>query len=290
MKFHSLKNAQYTATFKSIGAELCSFTDLRTGMEYIWQADQRLWARHSPLLFPIVGKLNEDKYKINNRIYKLPQHGFARDKEFTCIEQDDQRLVFRLESDESTLEVYPFNFCLDVIYTLHGNRLNTTFKVYNTSSEVMPFSIGGHPAFNCPFVHAADFEEYIITFQRPENVNRQLLNNGLLNENEEKFLDNEQTFPLKREYFQKDAIILKNLKSDWVRLMHRSGLQYIELNFKEFPYLGIWTKPNANFLCLEPWQGLADHEDFNGELTEKEGIIQLKPDKVYQVAYEITFN
>lgn len=290
MKFHSLKNAQYTATFKSTGAELCSFTDLRTGMEYIWQADQTFWARHSPLLFPIVGKLNEDRYKINNKTYQLPQHGFARDKEFQCIEQDDQRLVFRLESDTTTLEVYPFSFKLDVIYTLQGNRLNIQFQVTNNSEEMMPFSIGAHPAFNCPLVHAADFEEYSLEFQRKENINRLLLNNGLLNEESEPFLQNEKKLNLLREYFQKDAIILKGLKSDWVRLIHKSGLQYIELNFKYFPYLGIWTKPGANFLCIEPWHGIADKEGFKGDITEKEGIIQLNPGKTYEIGYDITFN
>lgn len=286
-----LENEVWEAQIKSEGAELCSFKNKETGKEYIWQADPAVWARHAPVLFPIVGKLNHDRYHYEGKSYSMSQHGFARDSEFSLVEQENQRLILGLTADQESMEKYPFNFVLDIDYELQGNELLVTYKVSNKDQKRMPFSIGAHPAFVAPKIIDQQMQEYHLVFEQAETLDRYFIENGLQTGETKLLMENEQKLPLHPKYFEKDAIVFKKMKSRWVSLVvHSSGEKLVEMSIEDFPYLGIWQKQGSDFICIEPWLGVADHQDFEGEITEKEGIQLLEAEQTFECSYSIKFH
>lgn len=285
---HHLQNTQCRVTVQEAGAELTSFRDLATDLEYIWTADPAVWPRHAPVLFPIVGKLPEGKYRYKGKTYALPQHGFARDEKFDLVDQKPNALTFALTSSEKTLAGYPFSFRLEIAYTLTGNSLETAYQVRNTGPDEMYFSIGAHPGFNCPLLPGEHFEDYYLDFEKPETVSRYLLDEGLQNGRKQPVLFGLQRLPLRYELFEQDAIVLKDLASQKISLrtpLHGHGLDF---EFRDFPYFGIWTKEaGAPFICLEPWHGIASRVGDSGELQEKEGIIRLAAGESFACSYTI---
>ena len=273
---------------ESLGAELCSVKSRHDGLERLWQGDPRSWSRRAPILFPIVGRLSGDRYLAGGNEYVLAQHGFARDREFKLIESGPARLLYRLSSDEESLKAYPFQFELMVRYELDGGRLEVAYGVANAGSSRMFFSIGAHPGFACPPHPGERFEEYELVFEKKETARRHFLQGGLLTGESAPLLEDEDRFQLSGSLFERDALIFKGLRSTWAAMQRKGGGRRLNVHFEGWPYLGIWTKPGAPFLCIEPWQGLADRAGAPGRLEEKEGILALEPGGLFQRSFFIT--
>ncbi|MGI4760743.1 MAG: aldose 1-epimerase family protein [Janthinobacterium lividum] len=300
----TLTSATARVEIATHGAELTSFTDLASGREYLWQADPAQWARHAPLLFPIVGKLPENTYLLHDQPLNLPQHGFARDQEFTVIHQDAASLTLQLMANAATKAEYPFEFELRVRYELRGSVLTVGWHVRNPAAagHDLLFSIGAHPAFNCPLRPEAgeQFEDYFFEIGNPPNpLERQLLKGGLrtgetqvvpLSNHE--LTDDGEALPLTYELFADDALVFKLDKFtdsfSWIMLRSNKSPHFVRMQFNGFPYLGLWTKgPGASFVCIEPWQGVASPVGPPQELSEKEGILSLAPSQMFDVSYTI---
>lgn len=240
-------------------------------------------------LFPTVGKLKNNQYTYQGKAYTLPQHGFARDYSFTLVDKTENSLTFLLEQSGATLINYPFNFRLYIHYRLEENALTVSYRVENSSDKDLYFSLGAHPGFSCPLFPNEQFTDYYLQLEHPEALKRYLLDQGLQNgQTEPVALVNNNQLPLTYELFEKDAVVLKNLRSEKISLRsrhHQHGLDFI---FPGYPYFGIWTKEkNAPFICLEPWHGIADSVNSSGALTEKEGIILLPSGEVFTCEYTI---
>ena len=283
----SISNETLKASFNTKGAELNSLVNLKNGIEYIWQAHEAHWARHAPVLFPFVGKLKNDRYVVQGHEYSLGQHGFARDREFSVHTLDKDNCSFSLKSDEESLSVYPFQFELIITYQLNDNKLSIQYEVWNHDQREMHFSIGEHPAFNCPHIPGKSRSDYSLRFEQNETAEKYLLDNGLFNGKTQLVLNDYNTLSISDNLFDDDALVFKNLKSSSVT-MNDGEKDVLQFNFKGFPYLGIWSKSrNSPFVCIEPWFGLADHIDHNQEISTKEGIISLNPTDKFECEHAI---
>lgn len=278
----SLNNNHLTATIDSKGAELQSLQKISTSREYIWEGNPVFWGKHSPILFPIVGALKNNQYECFGKTYSLSRHGFARDREFALISQSETKAVFSLKSDDETLANYPFDFELQLIYTLEENCLIVAYKVINNSMTEMPFSIGGHPAFSLP----DHFNKYSLSFEYQETLNRFCLENDLLSDTIEKIELREKKLSLDYGLFESDALVFKSMLSKKITLLENNQ-PLLNFSFEDFPHFGIWTKPDAPFLCLEPWIGYSDTINHNGRITEKEGIQILAAQSDFHCEYKI---
>ena len=287
---YEIKNSFIKAKIKSFGAELNSLQKCGEELEYIWQGDSKYWNRHSPILFPIVGRLKNDSYIYKNQKYNMTQHGFARDKEFEVIKNEADFIEFRLKSDEKTFEIYPFSFELYLSYKLEKNSLIVSYKVINKSDEKMLFSIGAHPAFNWTLKEDEKKEDYFLEFENIKQTKRYFLNDkGLVYKNEDlKIIDNK--IALNEELFKNDALVFNDLNMKSVSLKNLKNDNFIKVNFDNFPYLGIWSKTSgAPFICIEPWFGVADEKNSTQKLEDKKGIITLQKDEIFSCFYSIEF-
>ncbi len=264
----TISNSQLSATIDTLGAELLSL--VKNNKNFIWTVDETYWNKTSPVLFPIVGRLKNDSFTFNGNSYPLPRHGFARNMEFSFDKKSEHQVIFELNETEETKANYPFDFKLLMAYTLMDNELVIEYFVRNQSDEVLPFSIGAHPAFAIE----GNFEEYSLQFNKEDSFETHHLENESFNGKTTLVASENNAISLNYALFEKDALVFKQLKSNEVVLKHLDK-NILKVNFDHFPYLGIWTKPNAPFLCLEPWCGLADSIDHNGNLEEKEGINHL---------------
>ena len=278
---YEIKNEFIKAKINSFGAELNSLQKVENKFEYIWQADKNYWARHSPVLFPIVGRLKEDTYFYKDKKYSLSQHGFARDKEFELLKKENDFIEFSLKNDEKTLEIYPFLFELNISYKLENTKLIISYKIRNKSEDKMYFSIGAHPAFN---ISKGDFLE----FENVEKTKRYFLNDkGLIYKNEDLNLL-ENRLVLDENIFKKDALVFNDSNIKSVVLKDANSSKILKVEFEDFPYLGIWSKPNlAPFVCIEPWFGVADEEGFNQNIEEKRGIQVLEKNEEFKCSFSI---
>ena len=287
MYLQSIENDFYKILISSTGAEMHSVFSKKLNKELLWQADSAVWARHAPVLFPIVGKLKADSYLCEEKEYSLSQHGFARDMDFELISQSQSAIVFELKSTDGTLTKFPFSFSLQITYKLESEKLHCNYKVKNTGASAMYFSIGAHPGFICPLHENESLTDYTITFEKEETAQRCLLEAGLFNDKRENVIENNKYIHLSQTLFEKDAIVLKHLSSQALQLHSKK----YTLNFfwYNMPYFGIWAKKeNPAFICLEPWAGLADSTSTSGNIKEKEGIITLSPDCVFECGFGIS--
>lgn len=284
-----LQNYNFKVGVESKGAELQHFIKLDEQLEFIWQADPAVWASHAPNLFPIVGELPEGTYTYEDEIFAMKRHGFARNKEFKLVTQEEDKLVFELEHDEETLLQYPFEFRLLVAYKLENSRLSVTYQVLNLDDKALYFSVGGHPGFNVPFYPGEHYNDYFIEFEQEESLRRHLLTDkGLQSGETEQVQETARVLPLKHSYFDKDALVFKHLHSEKLLLGSRTNQRRIEMTFPGFPYLGVWAKPgDSPYVCIEPWCGIAGRADETGELVEKEGINKLSPMHVFERTFTI---
>jgi galactose mutarotase-like enzyme len=284
-----LHNAFIDIEVKEKGAEWCRFLDVQNNIEYLWSGDPAVWGKHAPLLFPIVGTLKDNQYYYNGNPYTLSRHGFARDMMFTLLESSDTHCIFELKASAETLQVYPFSFSLQVSYHLIGKTLELTYQVKNEGGEIMYYSIGGHPAFRVPFLPGTHYEDYQLIFEQPETVDRWPISSaGLIESESIPFLQNQSAIPVQRALFARDAIVLKHLHARSISLVARAGQTGIQFDFPDFPYLGLWAAKDADFLCIEPWQGIADSVNHDQQLTHKEGILSLPPDQTQCFRWRVT--
>lgn len=244
---------------------------------------ESFWNRHAPVLFPIVGKLKDGKTIIEDKEYEMGQHGFARDMEFEQLGENS----YVLKSNEETLKKYPYNFELYISYEIYKNKVVTKYKIINKDSKKMFFGLGGHPAYRCDYSSG----KYRLEFEEIEDeLEIYQLENGLVKsipEKNEKYFRENRIF-LNKNTFEKDALILKNLKSRTVYLKTETKT-VLAFHFDKFPYLGIWSKPEAPFVCIEPWFNTADKVDSNGIFKEKEDIIQIEPEEAFEASYSVEF-
>ena len=269
---------------KSEGAELTSIKF--NGKEMLHQGKE-YWNRHAPVLFPIVGQIKNGETIINKNTYKMTQHGFARDMEFETIEKTPNIHRYVLKSNDKTLEKFPFKFELYVTHEIKDNKISTKYTVVNKDNEEMIFGLGGHPAFICDYSK----EEYEIDFiEKEEKIEFFKLKNGLVDTEKGKNILNDNKIYLTKNIFEQDAIIMKNIKSKKVVLRNtKTNKKILEFDFTGFPYLALWSKKGAPFVCIEPWQNTADKIDSNQIYKEKENILSIDPDEIYSCKYIVKF-
>jgi galactose mutarotase-like enzyme len=277
----TISNSNLTAQINHFGAELFSLQNQKN-KEYIWKGNPIFWGKHSPILFPIVGTLKNNSFHYEGKKYHLSRHGFARDMEFTISQKTENRAVFSLISSEESRKVYPFDFELQVIYTLDENKLIIAHNVINNNNCIMPFSIGAHPAFALP----KPFEDYSLAFEQAETLTSYQLENDLLSDTTEIIEMKDNEVPLTYSLFEKDALIFKELESKNITILENKS-PLLRVQFDNFLNLGLWTKCNAPFLCIEPWLGYSDTIHSSGNIMEKEGIQLLEAKKSRQCNFSI---
>lgn len=274
-----------SATVVGQGAELVSLRD-GDGTELLWQAGPA-WRRHSPVLFPIVGRLKGDQLRHRGQTYPITQHGFARDRRFAWAEKGPTSCTLVLSDDAETRTHYPFAFRIAIGYELKPRQLGVTFEITNTGDEPLPASIGAHPAFNWPLLPELPKEAYQLTFAKDEAAPVRRLKDGLLLPNPLPTPVEGRTLPLSEKLFVDDAVILDKPASTSVRYTAERG-PAIEMSWQGFNELGIWSKPGgAPFLCIEPWHGIASPADFDGEFADKPGVMLIEPGARRVLSYRI---
>lgn len=278
---YTIRNKHLIVTINRLGAELCSVVNTN-GTEFIWQAEP-VWPRHAPNLFPIVGSLLDHEYRYEGVLYTLSHHGFARNLSFDMLHQSEHSICFVLLHSEETLKSYPFMFTFLVTYTLEENRLTQTYRIINDDTKPMLTSVGGHPAFN-----ASPVSDFYIEFSDRESVMSNQLSGPYINEELVNVID-QNKIELDDTTFDNDALIFQDLKSTYVSLKHKYSSYEVKMDISEFPYLGIWAKPAAPFVCLEPWQGLADFTTHDKNLENKKGIISIPVGEELTKSVEMEF-
>lgn len=285
-----IENNRLSVKVNSFGAELSSVISKETKIEYIWQADKSVWGRYAPNLFPIVGKLKNEHYSYQSTTYRLSQHGFARDQEFSCIEQTKNKLVFELSDNEELLKNYPFQFKYKVIYTLEENGVTIQYSVFNPATKELYFSVGAHPAFNCPLQANEQFEEYELVFPDKDILTINALSDGLITRSTKEIKLEKERLSVNKTLFAKDALVFLNNQITEVSLVSKITQRGVTLRSENWPYFGIWSKPQSEqFVCLEPWYGIADSDNASGDLTEKNGIIKLQASEQFDCSFSIKF-
>lgn len=281
---HLIQNEYLLAEVLSKGAEWCSLIDKQNGKEYLWQADPAIWPRHAPILFPFVGTLNGHAYILNGISHPMTHHGFARDHVFKKTESDSHFITLELTDTELSKNNYPFSFRLQVTFRLEGRMMIQSFVVQNTGNTPMPYSLGGHPGF-----HADPIEDHAIEFDREEHLDTRVIADGLLTAETMPAINGKQIV-LHRSVFNQDAFVFTKLKSNRFTLKHRYNGPVLTLDKGNFPQLGIWSKPAAPFVCIEPWHGTADFLGEKKEVFEKPGIIKLLPGESRRHYFSVTFH
>lgn len=264
-----------TATISRLGAELVSLTDV-DGRELMTDGDPAYWSARAPILFPIVGKLNGDQYRIDGKSYTLPRHGFARRNEFAIADQGEGHVKLRLTDSPVTRAVYPFAFVLEMDFVLDGATLNMTGTIRNPGKAALPASFGYHPGFAWPLPYGAARADHRITFEKDEPAGLRLIDGGLIAARTRESPVDGKTLMLADDLFTNDALIWDRLESTRLRYGASTG-PALEMEFPDTPWLGIWTKPGAGYVCVEPWAGMADPVAFDGDFREKPGVFEIAP-------------
>ncbi|MXP64866.1 aldose 1-epimerase family protein [Roseomonas sp. M0104] len=282
---HRIGNEQLAATVQAHGAELVSLRNDR-GIELLWHGGPE-WRRHAPVLFPILGKLAGDTLRHAGRTYRLPQHGFARDRRFEWVEREPGRCRLRLVSDEESKAAFPFAFALELAYAVADTRLTVTATVTNPGRGALPFSIGAHPAFRWPLVPGLPKERHQLTFEAPEPGPAHYLQGGLLGPEEPSPVRGRE-LPLSPVLFARDAVILPGLASRAVRFAAEDG-PALRVSWEGYRDLGLWSKPEgADFLCIEPWHGTASPLDWDGDFSTKPGVLTLAAGESRDFTWAVT--
>lgn len=287
---HILKNDVLTVEVSEHGAELHSIRKGAT--EYLWQADPEFWARHSPVLFPIVGSVWDKLYRVDGKVYELGQHGFARDMDFVKVEGNDTEVFYRLESNEETLKKYPWPFRLEIGYKLKDNAIEVIWRVYNPGTEEMYFQIGAHPAFYYPDYDPETDERGYFSFDRSEGLECiRIMEKGCVDAVTKYPLEIPQDglLPLRKDSFDViDTIMLQDSQIGRVTLHRNDGTPWLSLKFTA-PVVGLWSPPtrNAPFICIEPWYGRCDRAGYTGDYRQKDWVNRLEPGKEFEGIYTI---
>lgn len=276
-----IKSTKHGAELTSI--KLNGIEKLHQGSEILDETGKPYWGRHAPILFPIVGKLKDNKTQINGNICEMTQHGFARDMDFEKLGNNK----YLLKSNPETLKKYPFKFELYVEYLIKENELTTQYTVINKDENEMLFGLGGHPAFICDY-SSGDYE---LEFgDKEKSIEFYKLQDGLIKTESVTSILEDNKIKLNKDIFNEDAIIMKNISSNKVILKNKKeNKTELEFNFEGFPYLAIWSKKGAPFVCIEPWQNHTDSVESNGIFSEKDNILKLKKDEKFTCKYKVIF-
>lgn len=278
----TLQNENLSVCVKPFGATLTSVHSAKSGKEFLWQGDERIWAGQSPILFPIIGRLLDDTCRIDGKVYSIIRHGLARHRDFSLVKETADELVFLQESDEETLASYPFAYRLFVRFILSGNQLTVTHTVENPNARTMYFSIGAHPAFNCALGDR-------LVFEKAETLNSLRIDaDSLLTDACDRIVTDSRELPITAHLFDKDALIFEGVKSDFVTLERQDG-SAVRFHFGEVPFLAVWAKPAAPFVCIEPWYGVNDGYTPTADFSEKRGIVALPAGERFAFSWRAEF-
>jgi galactose mutarotase-like enzyme len=286
----TLENDLLRVTIRPQGAELTSLFNKQTQIEHLWQADPAIWGWHAPNLFPVVGGCLNNQILIDRQAYPMERHGFARRSIFELDENTDTSARFSLSDSDETRDVYPYRFKFGVEYTLNGPALTVTYRVENTDDKDVFFSVGGHPAFNVPMHDGENYNSYFLEFDEDlDGLETHRISPTGFFTGETAPLEMEESRLWLGEYlFNEDALVIKNLDTKKVVLRCKSHNQSITVDFADFDYLGIWSKPGAPFVCIEPWLGCADSEGRPVAFSRKEGIQEVAEEESFTASFVIT--
>lgn len=265
----TIKNDYLTAKINEVGAELKSL--VCNDIQYIWTGDERFWAGSAPLLFPICSGLKDDEYYLDGKKYTLQKHGYARFCKFEVENQVEDSVTFLLCSNEESLKQFPFHYELRVTYTLENKTLKVKYDVKNLSDDTMYFSIGAHEGYYCP----EGIEEYDVILPEAETLDSTVLEGNVLGNNKVRIIENSDRIALKYDYFAVDALVFKDMKARSAVLKNRNNSKAVKVTFEGCDYFLLWTKPDAPYICLEPWCGISDNKDTDKNFKTKEGIRQI---------------
>ncbi|GAB3693112.1 aldose 1-epimerase family protein [Spirosoma flavus] len=289
----TLENDFLHVSIRSKGAELTSIVHKPSGIEHLWQADPTIWNWHAPNLFPVVGGCLNNQVLIDGKTYPMERHGFARQSEFEVTESTKNHAVFSLRSSEAIREHFPYEFEFQIMYELNANNLSVTYRVVNQDEKTLYFSVGAHPAFTVPFSTDETYEDYFLQFEQTEPLKTHMLSDSGFFTGETKEVITERSatsgsqLQLTKHLFDQDALVFKGLNSRSVAIRSNKHSHSVTVRFPEFPYLGLWAKPGAPFVCIEPWLGCADSEGDLKPIEQKEAIQHVAAGKIYEASFSI---
>ncbi len=284
----SLSSDELCVEVNPMGAQLSTLRDGK-GRDLMWSGDPGVWAGRAPLLFPIVGALAGGAYRLGSKIYPLSRHGFARGRHFSVMDSTPVSAAFQLKADAASLQIYPFRFELDVYFELTGATLSITSWIRNAGDEPMPASFGYHPGFLWPLPYGHSRASHFIEFTNEEPAPMRRLNpGGLLTPQPHATPILNRRLALSDDLFQDDVVIFDEIRSQTVTYGAADGPR-LQIRYPGMPYLGVWTKPGANFICVEPWHGIADPQGFAGDFLAKPGSFLVAPGNAEPMRMAITW-
>lgn len=287
----TLENDFLRVVIRPQGAELTSLLHKPTGVEHIWQADPAVWGWHAPNLFPIVGGCIDNELLIDGKAYPMERHGFARKLPFDLLDSTPTTAVWGLTSGRQTEPHFPYGFTFQISYELTDEQLTVTYRVFNQDTKTVYFSVGAHPAFAVPFNAGESYEDYYIDFNQPEQLETHMLSKDgfFAGETRSVPLDGYKLH-LNEHLFDQDALVFKQLNSRRVAIRSTRHTHSVDVDFADFPYLGLWAKPGAPFVCIEPWLGCADTEGDQKPIDQKEAIQHVDVGGTFEASFTITLS
>lgn len=281
---HYIENDFLKIGVKEFGCELTSVYGKKEQKEYLWQGNPDIWAGQSPILFPIVGRLIDDKYYLDGKEYTMPKHGFARKMKWELLSSDEKSMTFILSETPETLSIFPYSFDVKVTFSLNENKLSVSHDVVNKNDKVMYFSLGAHPAFNSEIGD-------ILTFEKNETLSTEKIDlvNSLRLPETCPVLNNERDIVITGDIFNEDALILHGIESDTITLHGAEKTGKIVFSLGKAPYLGIWAKPGAPYVCIEPWCGVNDSTEKKADFSQKDAINALKANSTFNYTWSAEF-
>lgn len=274
--FYTIENEYLSAQINDMGAELHSLVTKDDGFEYLWQGNPDIWYGQSPVLFPIIGRVLDDKYYIDGKEYTMPKHGLFRKRDAELFEKTDNSMTFLQKSDDETIKIFPYEFEVYVTFELIEKSLKVTHKIVNKSENIMYFSIGGHPGFNC------EIGDYLL-FEKNENLDTVEIDTECLRTGKTiPVLRDSNKIIITEDIFNNDALIFTQMKSEYVTLASDNHSRKVKFDYSDCSYLGIWAKPGAPYVCIEPWWGVNDSHERKADFSEKDAIISLDSGNTYK--------
>lgn len=289
----TIKNEFAVASIDTLGAQMISFTDAN-GKEYLWQRDPKYWDKCSPILFPSVGNVRNNKTIFKGEWYDMPKHGFCREAEFTVVSREEHKVALSLSESERTLKMYPYHFTLTMTYYLEGADLHMDCTVKNTDKDSMVFTLGMHPGINCPLNEGEAFTDYQLEFEQEEDATCPVFDFDTMcfdNENRIKLLNHTNILPLRYDLFDNDAAFFDNLNSRKVSVVHKDTGKGVMVDFSGYETCAFWSpiKQSAPFVCIEPWNGSSVMSDEDDVFAHKHHVQTLAPseEKTYPMTISI---
>ena len=287
----TISNEYLKVKINTHGAEINSVKS-PDGLEYIWSGDKKYWARHAPILFPIVGRLKDNQYTYDGKTYEMGQHGFARDMEFDVLNQGSDWIDLQLVSNEETKKMYPFAFKLVIHYQLDDHKLSTNINVFNTDTKEMYFSVGAHPAFNVPLMNdgSEQYDDYSVKFANKGTYDQIQFDVPYANLEKVEKIELDQPIKLSHELFYDDAKVVEIKNEEFTTILSNDVSDHgVSMTAYDIEYGGLWSAKDAPFVCLEPWWGIADDVHTDGKIEHKVGINKISPDKKFTAKYDLLF-